>query len=259
MYSHSRGRSNEKYSRLTEPEMEDLDAEAEEKRDSVALNVEDIPPRPVGKNGDIGLANKASRSPHYGSLFSIAESVNSRRESVAAWKPSEGKAPDGKQLADTYQAALVHGLARGLIQYGAPNYRVEVRVQDAAEALGVPASLVCFPNAMLISVGDATPQHPTRTFFLKIPTGFDIGKLHDVDALAKKCCEISLRNVGNHTKLPSAPVNYSSKSGDLDIDPPQVTPTTAAKSLSNDEDMLKGLLETLDEIVARPTWRPILR
>ncbi|KAJ3399079.1 hypothetical protein HDV05_002075, partial [Chytridiales sp. JEL 0842] len=110
------------------------------------------------------------------------------------WKPSEGRSPDGKQLADSKEAALVFGLARALLGYGAPLYRVEHRVHDAAEALGLPCSVMCMPNAILISVGDGSQTHPSRTHFLRVQAGFHMGKLHEVDKLARRCFEVHKDN-----------------------------------------------------------------
>jgi hypothetical protein len=49
-------------------------------------------------------------------------------------------------------------------------------------------------NNILISVGDGSTLHPSRTHFLKVTAGFHMGKLHAVDRLARRCFEVHKNN-----------------------------------------------------------------
>ncbi|KAJ3095046.1 hypothetical protein HDU97_007328 [Phlyctochytrium planicorne] len=107
------------------------------------------------------------------------------------WTPSHGKAPCGKQLSDSKQEALIHGLARALLFYGAPLYRVERRIHEAGEGLQIATSVMCFPSAILITLGDSMSSQPPRTHFLEVTGGnFNMGKLEEVDKLSIRCANL---------------------------------------------------------------------
>ncbi|KAI9362466.1 hypothetical protein DFJ73DRAFT_948833 [Zopfochytrium polystomum] len=161
--------------------------------------------------GDLGLAGKASaaRKQTHSTLTSklLYNYVKSRGEE---WKPSSGTSHCGQRLADSYESAILYGLAASLLRYGAPIYRVERRVLDAAIGVGLTTSVMCQPNQMLITFGEGTLQHPTRTFFTKIPASMNMGKLQEVDEIARRCCRlVRLRSVGETTsKQVSHPAEF---------------------------------------------------
>ena len=113
------------------------------------------------------------------------------------WKPSLGKSTSGKKLAETKEAILIHGLARAMLGYGAPLYRIENRIHDAAEALNLPVSISCLPSIIYISIGNPGDLYPTQTYFLKYGVGYNMAKLYDVDQLSRSCFQISANEYKN--------------------------------------------------------------
>ncbi|KAJ3128417.1 hypothetical protein HK098_004493 [Nowakowskiella sp. JEL0407] len=109
-------------------------------------------------------------------------------------------------LKDEKEIALLLRLARALVLFGAPSYRVETRITTAAEYLGVPLSIIILPNLLLVAFGNGTSRHPSQTTFIPLSQGFEIGKLADVDRVARKCLELVV-NPGNGSTFPE-PLKY---------------------------------------------------
>ncbi|KAI8918620.1 hypothetical protein DFJ77DRAFT_304301 [Powellomyces hirtus] len=83
---------------------------------------------------------------------------------------------------------MLCGLALALSSYGAPLYRVEHRVSQAAEDLKLPVSVFCLPSTIMVSIGDGSARHPCRVQYLSYSYGVNISKLHEVDRLARRIC-----------------------------------------------------------------------
>ncbi|KAJ3213167.1 hypothetical protein HDU67_003220 [Dinochytrium kinnereticum] len=145
-------------------------------------------------SGDIGLSSQERNHSNFlNAGFIRSGGLLRNPDSRTVWMPSKGKAPCGKQLSDSNSAALIYGLARALLVYGAPLYRVERRITEAGEGLGITTSVLCLPSAILITLGDGSVSQPTRTHFLEANnSGFNMGKLQEVDQLAIRCANLRL-------------------------------------------------------------------
>ncbi|KAL2917561.1 hypothetical protein HK105_202846 [Polyrhizophydium stewartii] len=99
---------------------------------------------------------------------------------------------DGK-LRDTREVDLLIQLARAMVQWGAPLYRVEHRIKSAAEALEIPISMFSLPATLMVAIGDGGVQHPSRTYFVQIVGTNDMRKLHQADRLARRLSMINIR------------------------------------------------------------------
>ncbi|KAJ1551455.1 hypothetical protein HK096_010799 [Nowakowskiella sp. JEL0078] len=93
-------------------------------------------------------------------------------------------------LREEKEIAILLRLARAMVLFGAPSYRVEARVLTAADHFRLPLSVLVLPNLLLVAFGDGSTKHPTRCNFLPLSQGLDIGKLGHVDKVAKKCLEL---------------------------------------------------------------------
>ncbi|KAJ3388931.1 hypothetical protein HDU80_011595, partial [Chytriomyces hyalinus] len=212
------------------------------------------------------------------SMHSIVDSLlgSGTRLKEFDWKPSEGRAHCGRRIADSQDVALICGIAQALFRYGAPLSRVEHLTASAAAALDIPITIQCLPEILMMSIGDGSLLHPTRTHFLKVSTKLSMGKLHDVDQLAIKIINsndlTSLPKTQSFTASPSAiftSLGINSKSetiktslladctdkideepGTPDPPPPPHPPTH--KEVTIDDSRVQELLHELDEIVARP-------
>ncbi|KAI8608208.1 hypothetical protein BC830DRAFT_1156265 [Chytriomyces sp. MP71] len=160
--------------------------------------------------------------------ISVSDLMSAFRPSVVErpWRPSSGKSMTGNKIADTKEDALISGIAQALFRFGAPLSRVEQRALSVAQALEVPLTIQCLPQIIMISFGDGSERHPTRTHFLKVPFGFNVGKLDEVDQLALQIIDSSY--------LPSESVRM------LDW------------GSTEDMDFLDEAMKKLDRIVARP-------
>ncbi|KAI8852639.1 hypothetical protein BC829DRAFT_487345 [Chytridium lagenaria] len=148
-------------------------------------------------SGDIGVSSRDKRASNFlgGRILQTALTGGFLPQTFKArstWTPSQGRDPCGKQLSDSKQSALVYGLARALLVYGAPLYRVERRITEAGEGLGVPTAVFCLPSAIIITLGDGSSSQPPRTHFLEANGGFNMGKLQEVDELAVRCANLRL-------------------------------------------------------------------
>ncbi|KAI8927237.1 hypothetical protein BC831DRAFT_453323 [Entophlyctis helioformis] len=107
-------------------------------------------------------------------------------QSHVPWTP-------GGQPRDRNEAQLLLDLAAVLVAHGAPLYRVEHRIADAAAALEFPISFFSLPSTMMINLGDGGAQHPSRTEFLKIKQDYNMFKLHQADRLARRLGMVHIR------------------------------------------------------------------
>ncbi|KAI8819445.1 uncharacterized protein EV422DRAFT_498021 [Fimicolochytrium jonesii] len=87
---------------------------------------------------------------------------------------------------DSREADMLLGLALALSSYGAPLYRVEHRIAKAAEDLSLPVSVFCLPSTIMVAIGDGSARHPCRVQYLSYSYGVNVGKLHQVDRLARR-------------------------------------------------------------------------
>ncbi|KAI8830791.1 hypothetical protein BJ741DRAFT_711849 [Chytriomyces cf. hyalinus JEL632] len=210
------------------------------------------------------------------SMHSIVDSLlgSGTRLKEFDWKPSEGRAHCGRRIADSQDVALICGIAQALFRYGAPLSRVEHLTASAAAALDIPLTIQCLPEILMMSIGDGSLLHPTRTHFLKVSTKLSMGKLHDVDQLA-----IKIINSNDLTSLPKTQSFNASPSAiftslgmnnnksetiktsllteytDKIYEEPESgspPPTTTHKEVTIDDSRVQELLHELDEIVARP-------
>nr|KAJ3421350.1 hypothetical protein HK105_003789 [Polyrhizophydium stewartii] len=97
------------------------------------------------------------------------------------------------KLRDTREVDLLIQLARAMVQWGAPLYRVEHRIKSAAEALEIPISMFSLPATLMVAIGDGGVQHPSRTYFVQIVGTNDMRKLHQADRLARRLSMINIR------------------------------------------------------------------
>ena len=84
---------------------------------------------------------------------------------------------NGKPINDDLKVQLLYDIVGYLMMYGAPLYRVQYRLQTAADAFKIPVTAFFLPSDLMITVGD-------RTSFLHIPTNLNMYKLERVDRLA---------------------------------------------------------------------------
>ena len=102
--------------------------------------------------------------------------------------PREGSVDEAK-------TRLVLELGRALHLYGTPAHRIEATLASVARALGVDGSFFSTPTALFSSLqlsgGEGAPLAPRpRTHLERLPPSeFDLGKLGDVDALARRLLE----------------------------------------------------------------------
>ncbi|KAJ3244134.1 hypothetical protein HDU78_011398 [Chytriomyces hyalinus] len=209
------------------------------------------------------------------SMHSIVDSLlgSGTRLKEFDWKPSEGRAHCGRRIADSQDVALICGIAQALFRYGAPLSRVEHLTASAAAALDIPITIQCLPEILMMSIGDGSLLHPTRTHFLKVSTKLSMGKLHDVDQLAIKIINsndlTSLPKTQSFIASPSAIftslginsksetiktsllTDYTDKINEEPVTPEPPPPQTH-KEATIDDSRVQELLHELDEIVARP-------
>ncbi|KAI8825361.1 hypothetical protein BJ741DRAFT_632529 [Chytriomyces cf. hyalinus JEL632] len=210
------------------------------------------------------------------SMHSIVDSLlgSGTRLKEFDWKPSEGRAHCGRRIADSQDVALICGIAQALFRYGAPLSRVEHLTASAAAALDIPLTIQCLPEILMMSIGDGSLLHPTRTHFLKVSKKLSMGKLHDVDQLAIKIINsndlTSLPKTQSFIASPSAiftSLGINNKSDTIkrglftaftdktyeepESDTPDPPPPTH-KEVTIDDSRVQELLHELDEIVARP-------
>ncbi|KAI9348202.1 hypothetical protein BDR26DRAFT_915963 [Obelidium mucronatum] len=140
------------------------------------------------------------------SLTSMSQMFGSRPLQRQIWKPSEGRTVCGKYSADTKEAAIIYGIAQLLFRYGAPLTRIPHIVINVGDVLKVPTSIQCLPQILIISIGDGTVAHPTRTHFISLESSVDVGKVYDVDRLALDICDMAPQPV----PLPPAPLKRES-------------------------------------------------
>ncbi|KAJ3157518.1 hypothetical protein HDU86_003167 [Geranomyces michiganensis] len=89
---------------------------------------------------------------------------------------------------DSREADMLCGLALALSSYGAPLYRVEHRVSQAAEELNLPVSVFCLPSTIMVSIGDGSARSPCRVQYLSYSYGVNVSKLYEIDRLARRVC-----------------------------------------------------------------------
>jgi uncharacterized membrane protein YjjP (DUF1212 family) len=133
------------------------------------------------------------------------KAVSSKRRARAystPWTP--GGAPR-----DEIQVELLRDLAGYMTMYGAPLYRVERRMQFAAETLGIPLSAFYLPSNIMMNIGDGSSEHPSRTTFLTVPTVFNMFKLQEIDKLARNLLKHSAKFQQDQLEKQSTEPNYS--------------------------------------------------
>lgn len=78
---------------------------------------------------------------------------------------------------------IIVGLAKTMFKFGAPSYRIEERIEAIARRKKISIEIIVQPNSILISFGDqGTPQN---VFFVRVHPAPDMGRLQDVDTLAR--------------------------------------------------------------------------
>ncbi|KAJ3179290.1 hypothetical protein HDU87_002899 [Geranomyces variabilis] len=122
-----------------------------------------------------------ANSPGGGGFFPHATNAPSFSRLPIPW--SSNGAPR-----DSRQADLLCGLALALSSYGAPLYRVEHRVSQAAEDLNLPVSVFCLPSTIMVSIGDGSARSPCRVQYLSYSYGVNVSKLYEIDRLARRVC-----------------------------------------------------------------------
>ncbi|TPX65319.1 hypothetical protein SpCBS45565_g05266 [Spizellomyces sp. 'palustris'] len=116
---------------------------------------------------------------------------------------------------DSREADMLCGLAMGLSSYGAPLYRVEHRIAHAADELNIPISLFCLPSTLMVAIGDGSARHPCRVQYLSYCYAVHIGKLHDVDQLARRASKLRVSNNGGSSS--SRRVSSASEKGKVSV------------------------------------------
>ncbi|TPX49965.1 hypothetical protein SeLEV6574_g01159 [Synchytrium endobioticum] len=182
--------------------------------------------------------------------------------SLSQQGPSSARLDSSTRLPrDSGQVKLLLALAKALATYGAPLYRVSHRVEEAAEKLKVPFGILALANSLLITTGDASIDHPTQTHHMDFISAFHVGKLQDVDRLARRtkhCILPKFRHSPSASKLPSSlPIRSSASSPDGVRAPPTLQRKASRASeilLSNEE--LNNNDESLDENPRESKVRP---
>ncbi|ORY51412.1 hypothetical protein BCR33DRAFT_846216 [Rhizoclosmatium globosum] len=171
--------------------------------------------------GSIARLSQTSLSLAQSSLASISQIFHNgqrHHHPRQVWKPSDGKSICGKYTADTEQVKIIYGIAQALFRFGAPLTRIPHIVQDVGEVLGVPTSIQCLPQILMISLGDGTPLHPSRTQFMSLETHVDVGKVYDVDRLAMQICDMAQKKTENKDNLESDARHVSDRFHSIDAD-----------------------------------------
>ncbi|KAI8611600.1 hypothetical protein BC830DRAFT_1140518 [Chytriomyces sp. MP71] len=223
-----------------------------------------VMPEVIEEDEEGGFKLDGSRS---ASQPSVQQSLNSLKELVfgsrlhpkdAVWKPSNGISHCGRKIADRQEVALICAIAQALFRFGAPLSRVEHLTVSAANALDIPLTIQCLPEILMISIGDGSLLHPTRTHFLKLSTKLNVGKLHEVDQLALRVIDSNSR-----TTLPKANISETRSTRPSVVLSHLDSPVTKNRTNENepgiplDARKIQSLLEELDDIVARPRAYPL--
>ncbi|TPX30577.1 hypothetical protein SmJEL517_g05881 [Synchytrium microbalum] len=142
---------------------------------------------------------------------------------------------------DSGQVKLILGIAKALATYGAPLYRVSHRAQEAADRLNVPFGILCLPSTLMITTGDASPNHPTQSHFIDYTCRNHVGKLQDIDRLARKTRYCAPPRSGKHSPTKPPPntlkSNAASPNGDVRTPPLlQRKPSRASEIQLDDDD-----------------------
>ncbi|KAJ2995602.1 hypothetical protein HDV02_000604 [Globomyces sp. JEL0801] len=96
--------------------------------------------------------------------------------------------PSGGLPKDQLHAQLVNDIAGYLLSFGAPSYRVDARLKDIATMLDVPFTAFYLPTNFMLSLGDGSVKHPSRTTFHAVsPTLLHLDKFaRDIQKITSK-------------------------------------------------------------------------
>ncbi|KNE62947.1 hypothetical protein AMAG_08122 [Allomyces macrogynus ATCC 38327] len=135
------------------------------------------------------ISSGTSASPSNGAPASRT-SNNTISNGPAARAPalglSVGDLPGDPHAAVLKAQKLLLRLTKALFLFGAPLYRVEIRVQDVADMIGIPVSILSLPNAVILAFGDGTSSIWPQTYIVKGFQENHMGKLQDVDRWARQ-------------------------------------------------------------------------
>ncbi|KAJ3072390.1 hypothetical protein HDU98_003706 [Podochytrium sp. JEL0797] len=91
---------------------------------------------------------------------------------------------DLQQLADeTFKRNFIANLSKAFYAYGAPVHQLEPHLTEVSKALEVNADFLLLPGIILIGFGDV--GHDTKTQIVKQGSGWNMGKLAQVNALCQ--------------------------------------------------------------------------
>ncbi|KAJ3370590.1 hypothetical protein GGF31_003903 [Allomyces arbusculus] len=118
----------------------------------------------------------------------VIDAANGTTASAPAPAPvlPVGDLPGDPHSAVLKAQKLLLRLTKALFLFGAPLYRVEIRVQDVADMIGIPVSILSLPNAVILAFGDGTSSIWPQTYIVKGFQENHMGKLQDVDRWARK-------------------------------------------------------------------------
>ncbi|KAI8896639.1 hypothetical protein BC833DRAFT_596846 [Globomyces pollinis-pini] len=98
---------------------------------------------------------------------------------------------------DQLHAQLVNDIAGYLLSFGAPSYRVDARLKDIATMLDVPFTAFYLPTNFMLSLGDGSVKHPSRTTFHAVSPTWNMGKLLHLDKFARDIQKITSKKSQN--------------------------------------------------------------
>ncbi|KAJ1510019.1 hypothetical protein HMI54_001908 [Coelomomyces lativittatus] len=81
---------------------------------------------------------------------------------------------------------LLLRLAKAFFIFGAPLYRIEVRVKSVASHIGIPLSILTFPTSISLFFGDGTHVFWPQSFLIKGTQRLNMAKLQAIDRWAIK-------------------------------------------------------------------------
>ncbi|KAJ3056145.1 hypothetical protein HK097_007977 [Rhizophlyctis rosea] len=212
---------------------------------------------------DMGILSSVSRQSSSEGFFPHSTRAPSTARLPVPWSASG----DPNANKDGPEADMLCGLAVALATYGAPLYRVEHRVSQAAQDLNIPLTIFCLPSTVQISIGDGSSQHPTRARYLCVEPTLHMGKLHQVDQLARRIRRLRIPTKGKAPdRLPStlkknhisgtpimSTISLNETSSPQNSRPPQNSPEI-------EHDRMNELLDALHLITESPNdYHPAIR
>ncbi|KNE61942.1 hypothetical protein AMAG_07209 [Allomyces macrogynus ATCC 38327] len=134
---------------------------------------------------------------------------------------------------------LLLRLTKALFLFGAPLYRVEIRVQDVADMIGIPVSILSLPNAVILAFGDGTSSIWPQTYIVKGFQENHMGKLQDVDRWARKLAGAADADIESRVR---SKLREKKAAGVVPEKPAKSVATKRGGDRGGDSEQVQGLL-----------------